>query len=118
MGPTIKNLYDHDMRIVNYCITFVYLSSVLYRWANCSVGEEILKDLLPGPFTLIFERSSDLNPDLNPGVHSVGIRIPDSAVCIKLVSQLGAPIALTSANISGKSSTISIDVSAWIRVTI
>lgn len=82
-----------------------------YRWAHCSVAEEILQDLLPGPFTLIFERSSHLNPDLNPGVRSVGIRIPDSAVCIKLVSQLGAPIALTSANISGKTSAISIDVS-------
>ena len=89
---------------------------MIYRWANCSVGEEILKDLLPGPFTLIFERSSLLNPDLNSGVRSVGIRIPDSAVCIKLVSQLGAPIALTSANISGKSSAVSIDVSALLEI--
>ena len=71
-----------------------------------------MKDLLPGPFTLIFERSSHLNPDLNPSVKSVGIRIPDCTVCNKLVSQLGAPIALTSANISGKSSAVSIDVSS------
>ena len=90
----------------------LHYSSFLYRWANCSVGEEILKDLLPGPFTLIFERSSHLNPDLNPNVKSVGIRIPDCTVCSKLVSQLGAPIALTSANISGKSSAVSIDVSS------
>lgn len=87
------------------------LLSFLCRWTNCPVGEEILKDLLPGPFTLIFERSSHLNPDLNPSVTSVGIRIPDCTLCSKLVSQLGAPIALTSANISGKSSAISIDVS-------
>lgn len=84
--------------------------TVLYRWSNCSIGEEILKELLPGPFTLILERSTNLNPDLNPGVQSVGIRIPDSALCIKLVAQLGEPIALTSANISGKSSAISVEV--------
>ncbi|XP_065908163.1 threonylcarbamoyl-AMP synthase-like [Dysidea avara] len=83
--------------------------SQITRWSNCSIGEDILKELLPGPFTLILERSTKLNPDLNPGVQSVGIRIPDSALCIKLVAQLGEPIALTSANISGKSSAISIE---------
>jgi len=83
---------------------------ILHRWSNCSIGENILKELLPGPFTLILDRNPNLNADLNPGVQSVGIRIPDSALCIKLVAQLGEPIALTSANISGKSSAISIEV--------
>ena len=93
------------------CIELCFLLMLCsFRCSNCSIGEDILKELLPGPFTLILERSTQLNPDLNPGVQSVGVRIPDSALCIKLVSQLGEPIALTSANISGKSSAISVEV--------
>lgn len=30
------------------------------------VPEELLKDLLPGPVTLVMERSEELNKDLNP----------------------------------------------------
>lgn len=31
-----------------------------------TVPEELLKDLLPGPVTLVMERSEELNKDLNP----------------------------------------------------
>lgn len=31
-----------------------------------TLKEELLKDLLPGPVTLVFERSEKLNADLNP----------------------------------------------------
>lgn len=30
------------------------------------VKKELLGDLLPGPVTLVFERSEELNTDLNP----------------------------------------------------
>lgn len=31
-----------------------------------TVKEELLEDLLPGPVTLVLERSATLNTDLNP----------------------------------------------------
>lgn len=31
-----------------------------------NVPDELLRDLLPGPVTLVLERSEELNKDLNP----------------------------------------------------
>ena len=42
-----------------------------------TVTENLLKSLLPGPVTLVFERSELLNKNFNPGTSRVGIRIPD-----------------------------------------
>ncbi len=38
----------------------------VFRFCKVSVKEELLRDLLPGPVTLVLERSTTLNGDLNP----------------------------------------------------
>ncbi|XP_072863566.1 threonylcarbamoyl-AMP synthase isoform X2 [Chlorocebus sabaeus] len=38
----------------------------VYRYCRVRVPEGLLKDLLPGPVTLVMERSEELNKDLNP----------------------------------------------------
>lgn len=38
----------------------------VYRYCHVRVPEGLLKDLLPGPVTLVMERSEELNKDLNP----------------------------------------------------
>lgn len=73
--------------------------------------KQILEDLLPGPVTVVFERSPELNPLLNPNTNLVGIRIPDHAFIRNLSRACGSPIALTSANKSSDQSTLSLDVS-------
>ncbi|KDR14324.1 yrdC domain-containing protein, mitochondrial [Zootermopsis nevadensis] len=64
----------------------------------------LLDALLPGPVTIVLERTSSLNPELNPGIDKVGIRIPDSEFVLQLCRRLGTPLALTSANASNKPS--------------
>ncbi|PVD28614.1 hypothetical protein C0Q70_11207 [Pomacea canaliculata] len=81
----------------------------LYRWSKVVVPKQILEDLLPGPVTVVFERSPELNPLLNPNTHLVGIRIPDHAFIRNLSRACGSPIALTSANKSSDQSTLSLD---------
>ncbi|XP_019513852.1 PREDICTED: yrdC domain-containing protein, mitochondrial isoform X2 [Hipposideros armiger] len=41
----------------------------VYRYCHVRVPEGLLKDLLPGPVTLVMERSEELNKDLNPFTH-------------------------------------------------
>lgn len=36
------------------------------RYCKVPVQKALLGDLLPGPVTLVFERSEELNADLNP----------------------------------------------------
>jgi tRNA A37 threonylcarbamoyladenosine synthetase subunit TsaC/SUA5/YrdC len=77
------------------------------------VPRAVLEDLLPGPVTVVSERSVDLNPALNPGTSLVGIRIPDHTLMQRLAQACGGPIALTSANRSAAQSTLTLDVSTW-----
>ena len=80
------------------------------KWGRVTVGEQLLSELLPGPVTLLFERSPELNVELNPGAHLVGIRIPDSWFIRQLVECCGGdPLALTSANVSGAQSTLAVN---------
>ena len=71
----------------------------------------VLEDLLPGPVTVVGERSGELNPLLNPGTNLVGIRIPDHTFIRRLAQACDSPLALTSANRSSAQSTLTLDVS-------
>ena len=74
---------------------------MIFRYANVEVEENLLKTLLPGPVTLIFNRKDTLPSFFNPNVDKVGFRIPDSKFVQLLMSLVDEPIAQTSANVSG-----------------
>lgn len=74
------------------------------RWAHVTVPEALLRDLLPGPVTLVFRRTAALNTQLNPHTELVGVRVPDHPLLLEIVSRCGGPLALTSANLSGQPS--------------
>lgn len=59
-----------------------------------------LSSLLPGPVTLLLKRTKKLNLELNPGLDTVGIRVPDQNFILSVCRMTG-PLALTSANRSG-----------------
>ena len=70
----------------------------------------LLRRLLPGPVTVLFERTAALNPRLNPGTSLVGVRVPDYGFVRDVVRECGQPLALTSANLSNTASTLSVQV--------
>ena len=61
--------------------------------------EEIVENLLPGPYTIILRRKKHIYPLLTAGMDKIGIRIPDNKVCQELTRKF--PITTTSANLSG-----------------
>lgn len=79
------------------------------RYCHVRVPEGLLKDLLPGPVTLVMERSEELNKDLNPFTPLVGIRIPDHTFMQDLAQMFGGPLALTSANLSSQASSLNVE---------
>lgn len=60
----------------------------------------LLQKMLPGPITVLVEKSPDLPDLVTAGSHLVGIRFPDHPVVLALVEMAG-PITSTSANLSG-----------------
>jgi L-threonylcarbamoyladenylate synthase len=58
----------------------------------------------PGGLTLVLKANPNLPADVTAGGDTVAVRIPDHPTPLSLISHLGAPIAATSANISGQPS--------------
>jgi tRNA threonylcarbamoyl adenosine modification protein (Sua5/YciO/YrdC/YwlC family) len=57
---------------------------------------KVLKKALPGPFTFIFESSSQVPKILNVNKKTVGIRIPDHRIPCEIVSMLNNPLITSS----------------------
>ncbi|GAB0199501.1 yrdC domain-containing protein, mitochondrial [Grus japonensis] len=83
----------------------------LYRYCQVNVPDELLRDLLPGPVTLVLQRSEELNKDLNPFTSLVGVRIPNHPFIRELARACSGPLALTSANVSCQASTLTVSLS-------
>jgi tRNA threonylcarbamoyl adenosine modification protein (Sua5/YciO/YrdC/YwlC family) len=64
----------------------------------------LMDAFMPGPITLVMPKS-DVIPDLvSAGLPTVGIRMPDHPLALKLIRLSGVPVAAPSANVSGSPS--------------
>jgi len=53
----------------------------------------ILKNLTPGPYTFILKATNEVPRRLqNPKRKTIGIRVPDNAICQNLLAELGEPL--------------------------
>ncbi len=63
-----------------------------------------LQRFWPGALTVVLPKTAALPEDVTAGQDTVAVRLPDHPVCYKLVIQVGRPLAVTSANLSGQPS--------------
>ncbi len=69
----------------------------------------LVKKFLPGALTLVLPRSDTVPDIITAGGMTVAIRIPAHTIPVALAEGLGAPIVGTSANLSGKPSSLTAD---------
>lgn len=69
---------------------------------------EFIRSFLPGPVTVVCERTDRLPDILTAGQERVGIRIPDHEIALALLDQT-PPLTATSANRSGEPSAREVD---------
>jgi 5-(carboxyamino)imidazole ribonucleotide mutase len=62
--------------------------------------QKMLEELWPGALTVIFPKHPTMLSAVAPGP-SIGIRVPDCAVTLSVISMLARPLAVTSANPAG-----------------
>ncbi|OFX14031.1 MAG: threonylcarbamoyl-AMP synthase, partial [Armatimonadetes bacterium RBG_16_58_9] len=55
----------------------------------------------PGPLTLVLPKRAVVSDLVSGGAATIGVRVPDHAVALALLNELGTPITGTSANMSG-----------------
>jgi len=64
--------------------------------------EKMLKNILPGPFTVILKSKGKVCLVLESEKKTLGIRIPDYQPINQLIKKINKPITATSANLSGR----------------
>ena len=62
-------------------------------------AENMVKKILPGPYTLILNRKERVPSQITAGMDKIGVRIPYNAICREISREF--PITTTSANLSG-----------------
>lgn len=100
----VDRLYQLKQRPVNKPL--LLLVSELESLQNIISGipgafKPLIAKHWPGPLTLIFPASDEVNPVVTAGTETVGIRISPHPVASKFVSAFGNAITATSANVSG-----------------
>lgn len=65
-------------------------------------ARKIMDAFLPGPLTLILPLKDDVDRRFTNGMNTVAVRIPDDAFVLAMIEQAGAPLFVTSANLSGE----------------
>ena len=69
-----------------------------------AIAQELINKFWPGPLTIILEKK-DIVPNVtSANLNTIGIRMPNSEIALKLIELSGKPIAAPSANISGRPS--------------
>ena len=86
--------------------------SMLKKYAQLNLDvEHKIKSMLPGPITVILDQlNSNLSYLVNPGLKTIGIRIPNNQFILNVVKTINKPIITTSVNIHGEEPLNSVDI--------
>ncbi len=95
----ISRIYQIRQRKKTKPFSFVCsdLKNISHYAKVSNYAYKTMRRLLPGPYTFILEGSRQVPKMMLTKRKTAGIRVPDQAICIKLVKGLGRPILSTSA---------------------
>ena len=110
---SIKRLYEVKQRPLNKPISLLVNNIEMIEQITQNISEleyKLIKKFMPGPFTIILKKKDIVPNILTANGDTVGIRMPENKVALKLIEYAGVPIATPSANISGKPSGTTLDM--------
>ena len=103
----IKRLYEIKQRPEDKPISLLVSSVEMIEQVAKDITEleyALIKEFFPGPLTIILNKK-DIVPDIvTAGGSTIGVRMPENEIALKLIEYSGVPIAAPSANISGNPS--------------
>lgn len=81
-----------------------------YAYISNELEEKIIDSFMPGPITIILKKKkSQISDLLTANNDTIGIRIPDNNIVKRILEECNLPLAVPSANISGKPSSIRLE---------
>ncbi len=103
----VKRIYEIKKRPRNKAISVLVSDiSMIYDVAKNISKEEkaIINEFFPGPLTIILEKNDKIPDQVTSGKDTIGVRMPENEIALKLIKEVGKPLATPSANISGEAS--------------
>ncbi|MCP4144139.1 MAG: threonylcarbamoyl-AMP synthase [bacterium] len=64
-------------------------------------ARQLLSSCWPGPFTFILSCNNNLDENINSGLSTVAIRVPDNKELLSILAEIDSPLVSTSANRAG-----------------
>ena len=100
----LERIYQIKQREKKKPFSFICASQTdIAKYAQVSnYAFKLMKRHLPGAYTFVLDATKMVPDLLITKQKTVGIRMPDNAICSAIVEMLGHPIVTTSANISGE----------------
>lgn len=92
----IKNMNYKKAEFSIICKDISEVSDYTYQLSNQTF--KLLKRSLPGPYTYILRANNELPSTFRASKKTIGIRIPENNIAIRLAEKLGNPIISTSLN--------------------
>ena len=90
----ITGVKPQKMNLSFICSDLSHISQYVQRIDTPAF--KVLKASLPGPFTFIFESSTNVPKILGVNKKTVGIRVPDHQIPLEIVKLLGNPLVTSS----------------------
>ncbi|MFZ1238147.1 MAG: L-threonylcarbamoyladenylate synthase [Anaerolineae bacterium] len=112
LPDAVKRLFAAKVRPEGKAIPLLLGEAADLERVSCDVPAlawRLIAALWPGALTLVVPRGPLLPDIVTAGGPSVAVRLPDHALPRTLAQRLGAPLAATSANLSGQAAAITAD---------
>jgi tRNA threonylcarbamoyl adenosine modification protein (Sua5/YciO/YrdC/YwlC family) len=95
----IQKIYQLKQRNQSQPFSFICsdLKNISHYAKVSNYAYKTMRRLLPGPYTFVLEGSRLVPKIMLTRRKTAGIRVPDNAICLSLVRELGNPIITTSA---------------------
>ena len=100
----IMKLFDIKNRPHSKPITVLVSDISMIKKVSHAISDDerkVIDAFFPGPLTLVLDKKDTIPDIISEGNNTIGVRMPDSKIALKLLRNLKVPIATTSANISG-----------------
>lgn len=68
------------------------------------IEQALIDEFMPGPFTIILKKKDCIPNIVSAGLDTIGVRMPSNEIANRIITKVGNPIVLPSANTSGRPS--------------
>lgn len=96
-AETVARLKGYSLKQAKYSLLCASLSQMSeYTRPMSRQTFSIVKQCLPGPFTFIMDASGNVPRNYQNQNKTIGLRVPDNAICRAIIEAVGTPLISTS----------------------